>query len=363
MIYLDHAATTPLRPEVLQVMQEIWAEVPGNPSSMHQAGREASRHLTRARESIAGLLGANPRELYFTSGATEANNWVLHAHPGRLITSTIEHPSILAPAEARDAEFLSPDAVGRISPSDVERALTQPAALVSLHWVNNELGTRQDVAAIGELCRAKGVSFHSDAVQAINYYEVDFPCDYLTLSAHKFGGPKGVGLLWARGKQPPALLLGGRQERGRRAGTENLAGIIGMAKALELLVPEREAATQHIHTLAESLLADLDGLEYRLHGPALADPDRVPGILNLYFTGVPGETFLLLLDRAGICVSLGSACEAGAAEPSHVLTALGLDQTEAGASIRISLGAQNTEAEIEETLQAIRRIIQNFRAR
>lgn len=418
MIYLDYAATTPLLPEALEAMQEVLANTFGNPSSMHQAGRQARNVLTEARESIAASLGASPREIYFTSGATEANNWILSTAAGgglgvglagaaaaggtedvpaegatktTIITSAIEHPSILVAAGALAKEgvnivYLKPNREGVIDPAHVEAALTPGTALVSIQWVNNEIGTIQDIAAIGRICRAAKVPFHTDAVQAIAHLPFvwrDLPVDYLSLSAHKFGGPKGTGILLAK-KAPDSFIHGGRQERGRRAGTENLAGIAGMAAALAHhvrgfaagsagdagevgdvgeaggvggvggvgVVGEAGEVPETIESretkLAQNSAAFLrflseQGLTFRVHG---SDTHRLPGILNIYFPGIDGQTLLLLLDQAGVCVSLGSACEAGSAEPSHVLLALGFSPEEASSSIRFSFNADTPLADL-----------------
>ncbi len=376
MIYLDYAATTPMLPAALAVMQEVLAESYGNPSSMHQAGRTARNILTKARESIASSLGAGPREIYFTSGATEANNWALVSvcRAGRsqgkirIITSAIEHASILATCDALAKEGftiirLTPNADGVVAPDQVEAAIQEDlaaTALVSIQWVNNEIGVVQDVEAIGRVCQTLGVPFHTDAVQAIGHLPLvweSFPADYLSLSAHKFGGPKGTGLLLAR-KAPDSFIHGGRQERGRRAGTENLAGIAAMAKALELTCSQRISLKRNLCDYSKGFLSALQakGLSFILHGPELAasaEGKRLPSILNLYFPRVDGQTLLLLLDRAGICVSLGSACEAGSVEASHVLLALGFSEEEAGSSIRFSLGPTTSPEDLAYSAEQV----------
>lgn len=371
MIYLDHAATTPLSEEAWAAMTPVLKDVYGNPSSIHRLGREARNHLTRSREHIAGLFNASARDLYFTSGATEANNWALRAAAAlalslrktHFVTSAIEHPSVLAVCEALEAEgfeitYLKPDAHGIVTPDTVRQAIRPDTALVSIQWVNNEIGSMNDVLAIGQICREHDVLFHTDAVQAIAHQRIDwatFPAEFLTFSGHKFGGPKGSGALLTRSVRGSAIELasfihGGRQERGRRAGTENLAGIVGMSAALGTSVADMAALNQRQSDLAERFLTSLEsaGVDFRLHGPALAsNAQRVPGIVNLYFPGVEGQTLLLLLDRAGVAVSLGSACEAGSTEASHVLRALGCSEEEASSSVRLSMGATTTEAEID----------------
>lgn len=377
MIYLDHAATTPLSEAAWEAMAPALKDVYGNPSSMHQLGRQARNLLTRSRERIAGLFHASTRDLYFTSGATEANNWALRAaatlatQRGKrhIITTAIEHPSVLAVCEQLESEgfeltYLQPDASGIVSLESVEAAIHEHTGFVSIQWVNNEIGSMQDVREIGRSVRERGILFHTDAVQAIAYQAIDwpsFPADFLSFSGHKLGGPKGVGALLTRSVRGTAIELspfmhGGRQERGRRAGTENLPGIVGMAAALEDTVGHREEMQQRFSALAEQLMNRLQasGLDFRLHGPAITELEkRVPGILNLYFHGTDGQTMLLLLDRAGVAVSLGSACEAGSTEASHVLTALALDEEEASASIRLSMGADSQVETIDEATSAI----------
>lgn len=376
MIYLDHAATTPLSIEAWVRMEPLLRDVYGNPSSMHKLGREARNVLTRSREEIAGHLGASTRDLYFTSGATEANNWAIRAAAtlGRkanklhIITSAIEHPSVLAVCDALETEGfritkLLPDREGVIKLEDVAAAMTDDTCLVTLQWVNNEIGSLQPIEEVGTLCRQRGILFHTDAVQAIAHKTVDWqnlPVDFLSLSAHKFGGPKGVGALLARTVRGTAVELepyiyGGRQERGRRAGTENLAGIAGMAAALSATVEEQDIKHKYLETLSNRLLDTLNELnvQYELHGPDTQSTVRVPGILNLYFPEVEGQTLLLLLDRAGIAVSLGSACEAGSSEASHVLLALGLDEVEASSSIRISMGPSTTTEEVDKAARVL----------
>lgn len=387
MIYLDHAATTPLSDAAWQAMAPVLKDVYGNPSSMHRLGRDARNHLTRARERMAGLFNASTRDLYFTSGATEANNWALRAGAGlaaqkgcrHILTTAIEHPSVLAVCESLEAEgfeitYLKPDANGLILPEQVEAALQADTGLVSIQWVNNEIGSMQDIEAIGALVRARGILFHTDAVQAVAHQRIDwpsFPADFLTFSGHKVGGPKGVGALLTRSVRGTAielepLIVGGRQERGRRAGTENLSGIVGMAAALDDTLERMTETGERQGRCAKRLIAALEeaSLDFTLHGPSLDESNRrVPGILNLYFSNTDGQTMILLLDRAGVAVSLGSACEAGSTEPSHVLAALGLNEQEAASSIRISMGAGTTADDIEATAKAIVSSVQSILSR
>lgn len=385
MIYLDHAATAPLLAEAWQEMEAVYKHVHGNASSMHRAGREAKALLTKAREKTAKLLGASGRDVFFTAGATEANNWAvkaattLAASQGKhhIITSRIEHPSVLTTCAALTADDfevteLVPDREGRIDPGQLSASLRPDTGFVSVQWVNQEIGSIQDVQAIGRICREQSILFHTDAVQAVTHIEVDWrhlPVDFLTLSAHKFGGPKGVGALLARQERGHAIELapfiyGGRQERGRRAGTENLAGITGMASALEAAVSGMKGRELVYGELAGLLLERLNeyAVDFVLHGARTGDANdagrrRLSSILNIYFPGVEGQTLLLMLDRSGVAVSLGSACEAGSTEPSHVLAALGLYEAEAASSIRISMGVGTTAGDIEETAAKMRDVV------
>ncbi len=381
MIYLDHAATTPLSPEAWAAMEPILRNLYANPSSMHQAGRLARNELTRVRESLARNLAASTRDLYFTSGATEANNWAIRAAAalaaGRglrhLLTTRIEHPSVLAvfealAAEGFDVDYLEANASGLVSPDELRRAIREDTGFVSCHYVNNETGSVQDIEKMGLLCRERGILFHTDAVQAIARKRIDwrsFPADFLVFSAHKFGGPKGTGALLTRSERGSAielapLLLGGRQERGRRAGTENLAGIVGMAAALDAVYATCEEDEKRYRDLSARLLSVLDerGLCYRRHGADEKSGRQLASILNLYFPGCEGQTLLLLLDRSGLAVSLGSACEAGSSEASHVLLALGCGEEEASSSIRISMGKGTTAEEIDEAGRIIAKSVE-----
>lgn len=387
MIYLDHAATSPLSSEALLAMEQVLRTNYGNPSSMHQAGRMARNELTRSRELLARLLGAGTRDLYFTSGATEANNWAIRAaatlagEQGRrhLVTTSIEHPSVLAVFEALEHEgfdvtYLPADGDGVISLDVFEAALRADTGFVSIHATNNEIGSIQPIDELAGICDERDILFHTDAVQAIAQHRINWrehPADFLTLSAHKFGGPKGTGLLLARSERGPRakelapLILGGRQERGRRAGTENLAGIAGMAAALEAAYARLAEAPLHYDDLSQVFREALaaEAIDYRVHG-AVGDASRhQASILNLYFPDIEGQTLLLLLDRQGLAVSLGSACEAGSSEASHVLLALGLAEDEASSSIRVSFGPETTEESVREAARIIGEAVRSVYAR
>ena len=384
MPYLDHAATTPLRDEARQAMLP-WLGAAGNASSAHRAGRQARVAVERAREQVAGVLAAEPGEVVFTSGGTESDNLALrgvltgaarrHTGRGGLVTGATEHHAVLHTAEALAADghpvaVLDPGADGRISPDAVARAVTDETGLVSLMLVNNETGAVHDLPAVADVARQRGAVTHTDAVQAAGLLPLDVDAlavDLLSLSAHKVGGPQGVGALFVRSGTPfGSTQTGGAQERGRRGGTENVAGVVGFATALALA--ERERAET-----AGALAALRDGLRRRLTA-ALGDrlvvntPDHAaPHILNVSVRPGPagpldGEMLLAALDLDGVMVSAGSACTSGALEPSHVLQALGLDRETAGATVRFSLGRTTTRPDAVTAADALARIVQRLDA-
>ncbi|MHB0938600.1 MAG: cysteine desulfurase family protein [Armatimonadota bacterium] len=364
-IYLDYAATTPLDPRVEEAMRPFGRATFGNPSSLHAFGREARAALDTARDRIADLLGARAEEIIFTSGGTEADNLavkgVARALKGRgahIVTTAFEHHAVLEACQALEAEgftisYLKPNADGLISPADVEQAITSETVLVSVMYANNEVGTVQPIAEIGRICRMLRVPFHTDAVQAAGELPMnvrDLQVDLMTLSAHKVYGPKGAGALYLRaGTRLRPLIDGGGQEHERRAGTENVAGLVGFATALEHA--HTPAETARIIALREMLI---DGLlqipDSRLHGSRI---QRLANNVNVGFAGVPGETLLLALDLAGIAVSTGAACAAGAVEPSHVLQSMGYSRIRAQEALRLTLGRYTTEAEIRAAIDAV----------
>lgn len=376
MIYADHAATAPLRPEALAAMLPLLGENFGNPSSTHSAGQAAARALAAARGEMAAALGCIAREITFTSGGTEADNQALRtaaalgAASGKrhLVVGAIEHPAVLRTLAALSEQgfavtLVPPDAQGVVRAQAVAQALRPDTAAVSVMYANNETGTLQPAAEIAALCRARGVLCHTDAVQAAGQLPLSFAAldvDFLSLSAHKFGGPKGTGALIARrGITPVPLLYGGRQERGARAGTENTAAIAGMAAALTAACRALPQTVPALIALRERLIAGLSKLPAaRLTG---GGAPRAPGIVHFCFAGVESETLLLLLDEAGVCASAGSACEAGALEPSHVLRSMGVPEIWAHGAVRFSLGAENTPAEIDAIICAVREIVTRLR--
>jgi cysteine desulfurase len=378
VIYLDHAATTPLDTHVLEVMQPAMRECYGNPSSMHRAGRAALHALDEARDTVAGVLGARGREIIFTASGSEADNLAIKGvaleqrQRGRgqhLIVSAIEHHAVLHAAEylqreGFDLTLLPVDADGLVRPDDLRAALRPDTVLVSIMYANNEIGTLQPLAELGGICREQGVPFHTDAVQAAGLLPLNVDAlqvDLLTLAAHKFYGPKGVGALYVR-RGTPLLpqLHGGGQERQRRAGTENVPAIVGLAAALQLAEERRADYAAHCAALRDHLI---DGVlrqipDTRLNGHRT---QRLPNNANLSFGGVDAESLLLLLDQEGIYVSSGSACTSGALDPSHVLLALGLSPEEAGSSARFSVGRGTSAADIALVLEVLPRIVAQLR--
>lgn len=372
-VYLDHAATTHISDSVVQVMLDGMHRLWGNPSSVHTEGQKAAAALYEARCSVASVIGADARETYFTSGGTEANAMAVHVAAAimrhhektHIITSQIEHPSVYEAIRILEGQGFSvsyaPVSMGGVVDRDwILRELREETGFVSVMHVSNELGTMQPVAAIGTACRERGVLFHTDAVQAINALPVDVTslcADLLSFSAHKLHGPRGIGALYCRqGIYMEPLLRGGAQEMGKRAGTENVFAALGFAKACEEAERERAHRGARLHDLRTCLLetlSDIDGIF--LNGDAT---HQLPAFLNLQIPGMQNEVLLALLDAAGICVSAGSACAAGALEPSRTLLAIGLTEAQAKCSIRISIGADNTEEEMRYTACTLRTLLQ-----
>ncbi|MEO5964236.1 MAG: cysteine desulfurase family protein [Candidatus Limnocylindrales bacterium] len=371
-IYLDHAATTPLRPEVLEAMTPFLGGVFGNPSSAHSFGRLAREGLDAAHERLARAVGGDGREIVFTSGGTEANNlalkgaaWAGRSRGHRIVTSPVEHHAVghaLAYLEKFGFEVVEVpvDRYGRADPADVERAITDRTILVSVMLANNEVGTLQPVTEIAGVVGAhRGILFHVDAVQAAPWVDLDLGAlgaDLVSLAAHKAEGPKGTGALWIRrGTHLLAQQHGGSQERHRRAGTENVAGAVGMATAFELAAAERAVTVPRIRALRDRLASALlahDGVELTGH-----TTDRLPHILSVIVRGVEGGSLTLALDLEGIATSTGSACTTGSAEVSHVLTAMGYPADEARGAVRLSLGRTTTDAEIEAAERIVPAVI------
>ncbi|MDX2169219.1 MAG: cysteine desulfurase family protein, partial [Deltaproteobacteria bacterium] len=368
MIYLDPNASAPLRREAAAAMAELAARAPGNPSSAHAAGRAARAALEQARRVLAAALGVRAGEVVFTSGGTESNNLALlgalsDPHGAHVVVSPIEHASVLGPVrelERRGARvsWLAVDAAGRIDPADVAAACEPATALVSVGWANNEIGTVQPIAAIAAQCRARGVLLHVDAAQALGKLRLDLSdVDLCSLSAHKLGGPVGVGaLVVRRGVALRPLVWGGEQERGARPGTENAAGAVGFAAALQAAAGDDAAALGARRDRLWAAIADLPGV--RRHSPV--EP-VLAGVLNVSLDGLRGEALVAGLDLEGVAVSVGSACAAGSGEPSHVLRAIGCDDATASGALRFSLGPTTTAADVDAAAAALRRVVGRMR--
>ena len=375
-VYADYAATTPVKPEVMEEMMTIYKSHFGNPSSIHSIGRDARRYLDESRRTVAKLLNAKPSEVIFTSGATESNNPAIkglvyaNEHLGNhIITTKIEHHSVLhvfeqLEKEGYDVTYLDVDDTGAIDLDQLKEALTNDTILVSIMFVNNEVGTVEPMYDIEDIVSESNALLHVDAVQAIGHLDVnfeDFKMDTLSLTAHKFGGPKGVGVLLVRDKTPIEYSqLGGEQETKRRAGTENLAQIVGLTKALELAHKNRDNNNLHLMQLKELFLVSLQerAIPFEVNGSMV---DTTGHILNLYFPFIDVETMLTLLDLANIYVSSGSACTAGSTTPSHVLAAMYEDEERAKHSVRFSFNELTTDQEIKYIVAEIHKIYHKFK--
>ena len=376
-VYADNAATTPVHAKAAEAMLACLKEEYGNPSSLHTVGQRAKELLDQARADMAACLGAEAREIYFTGGGSEADNQalltgaMLGAKKGKkhLITTAFEHHAVLHAMKRLEklgftVTYLDVHEDGVVRPEDVAAALTEDTALVSVMLVNNEIGTLQPVAEIAKLCHEKGVLVHTDAVQAVGHIPVDVKAldvDMLSLSGHKFHAPKGVGALYCRkGIRPEILIEGGAQEFGRRGGTENLPGIVAMAAALKEATENLDREMDQVTALRERLIAGLETIPHsRLNGNRTL---RCPGTVNFCFEGIEGESLLLLLDAKGVAASSGSACTSGSLDPSHVLLALGLPHEIAHGSLRLSLTADNTEAEVDHILSVVPEVVSYLRS-
>ncbi len=376
MIYLDHNATTPVRPEVREAMLPFLTHEWGNPSSSYRFGSKLKSVLETARAQVAELLGASPREILFTSCATESNNAAIHAalkadpHKRHVIASVVEHSSVLAYCRALAAEgyrvtYLPVDREGSLKLADLESAITDDTAIVSLMWANNETGVLFPVREIAEFCRSRGVLCHSDAVQAVGKLPVsvrDLPVDYLSLTGHKLHAPKGIGAIYVRRKAPfTPFIHGGHQERGLRGGTENVALIAALGKAAELARPQLAGYDARVRPLRDALergiLDSIPGTELNGH-PEM----RLANTTNITFHGIESEALLLLLDQEGVCASSGSACLADSDEPSHVVRAMKPDTGASRQMIRLSLGLETTAPDVDAAVAAIRRSVNALRS-
>lgn len=376
-IYLDNASTTAVRPEVLEAMLPYFSTEFGNPSSIYPLGQRASDAVAEARETIANLIGAKPREVFFTSGGSEADNWAIKgfaaanaARGKHIITSAIEHHAVLHTCQALEKQgfevtYLPVDADGLVSPADFEAAIRPDTILASIMFANNEVGTVEPIAELAKIAHAHGVTFHTDAVQAFGHEAINVVeqgIDMLSASGHKLYGPKGVGLLYVKGGVKLANLIdGGQQERGRRATTENVPGIVGFAKAAELAFAEREAehdrqASIRNHAI-ERILAEIP--HAKLNGSA---EHRLANNINFSFEFIEGEGMLLQLAARGICTSSGSACTSGSLDPSHVLLAIGLPHEIAHGSLRMTLGRDTTTEDVDFAIDSLKTTLENLRS-
>lgn len=376
-IYADNAATTALSPEVLQDMMPYLTTVYGNPSSMYSIGSEAQKAVELARVDVAEAINALPREIFFTSGGSESDNWAIKGvaralkakGKNHIITSAFEHHAVLHTCDALKKEgfeitLLDVHSDGLVRPEELEAAIKDTTALVSIMYANNEIGTIQPIEELGAVCRRHGVLFHTDAVQAMGNVPIDVKkqnIDLLSMTAHKLHGPKGCGVLYIRqGVRPQILIDGGAQERGMRAGTENVAGIVGLASAVKRAKATMEQRTERLTGLRNRLIDSLSKIERsRLNGDR---EKRLPGNINMCFEGIEGEALLLRLDLMGICASSGSACTSGSLDPSHVLLAIGLPHEIAHGSLRLSFSDETTEEDIDYIAKCVPQVVNTLRS-
>ena len=376
-VYADNAATTQMSDSVLKAMMPLLTDIYGNPSSLHSVGQIAKEHLEAARETVAECIGADPKEIYFTSGGSEADNQAIRsaayigARKGKkhIISSKFEHHAVLHTLDALKKEgfevtLLDVYSNGIVKPEDVANAITDETCLVTIMTANNEIGTIQPIAEIGKICKEKGVLFHTDAVQAVGHIPVnvkDMNCDMLSVSAHKFHGPKGVGFLYARkGILLTNIIYGGAQERNKRAGTENMASIVGMATAIKDATDHLQENAEKVTAMRNRLIDGLKGIEgSRINGDL---EHHLPGTLNMCFEGSEGESLLLLLDAKGICASSGSACTSGSLDPSHVLLSIGVPVEIAHGSLRLSISEYNTMEQMNHIVKSVPEVVSYLRS-
>lgn len=375
-VYMDYSATTYVKPEVLEEMLPYFTEKFGNPSSFYGISRETKRSIDKAREQVAEALNCLPDEVYFTGGGSEADNWAIkgiasaHKNKGNhIITTKIEHHAVLHTCDyleknGFDVTYLDVNEEGFINLEDLKNAITDKTILVSIMFANNEIGTIQPIKEIGEICREKNIFFHTDAVQAVGNVTVDVKdmnIDMLSLAGHKIYGPKGIGVLYIKkGIKIDNLIHGGAQERNRRAGTENIAAIVGLGKAMELAHNNLEEHMKKLTLLRDKLIDGLLKIPYtRLNGPK--GDKRLPGNVNVCFRFIEGESILLSLDFKGVCASSGSACTSGSLDPSHVLLAIGLPHEIAHGSLRLTMGEGSTEEDVDYVLEVVPPIIERLR--
>ncbi len=376
IIYLDHAATTYVKPEVFEAMKPYFTEHFGNASSIYTIGRDSKKAVEEAREKVAKAIGAQAREIYFTGSGSEADNWALKGiaeayrkKGNHIITSAIEHPAIMESCkylagQGFEITYLPVDSDGIVSLEELKKAIKSTTILISIMFANNEIGTIQPIQEIGAIAREKGIAFHTDAVQAVGNIAIDVEklnVDLLSLSGHKFYGPKGAGALYVRkGVKITSFIHGGHQERGKRASTENIPGIIGLGRAIELAADNMEEYNKKLINLREKTIEGLMAkIPYiKLNGHRT---NRLPGNVNISFQYIEGESLLLMLDMINVCGSSGSACSSGSLDPSHVLMAIGLPHEIAHGSLRLSFGEENTEEDVDFILEEIPKIVNRLR--
>lgn len=376
IVYMDHAATTYAAPEVVEAMLPYFSEKFGNPSSVYGIGQENKAAVDEARAKVAAAINAEPNEIYFTAGGTESDNWALkgvafaNIRKGKhIITTAVEHHAVLHAAEWLQSQgfevtYLPVDQYGMVSPADVEKAIRPDTILISVMYANNEVGTIQPIAEIGAIARAHGIYFHTDAVQAVGHVPIDVKAehiDMLSLSGHKFYGPKGIGVLYIRrGVRIQNLLHGGAQESRHRAGTENVAGIVGLGVAIERAVAAMPEESARLTAMRDHMIRELLKIPAsHLNGHPT---QRLPNNVNITFEYIEGEGILLLLNMFGICASTGSACNSASLEPSHVLTAMGVPHEIAHGSVRLTLGERNTEEDVSYVLEKLPEVVRKLRS-
>lgn len=376
-IYVDNAATTKVDPRVVEAMTPYFTQVYGNPSSIYAEGREAKAAVEHAREQVATAIGADAKEIYFTGSGSEADNWAIRSAAkalkdkgNHIITTAVEHHAVLHTCQSLEKEgyevtYLPVDEFGRVSAQDVKNAIKNTTILITVMFANNEIGTIMPIAEIGAVAKEAGVLFHTDAVQAVGMVPInvkELQVDMLSLTGHKFHGPKGTGALYVRkGVKLTSFITGGAQERGRRAGTENVPGIVGLGKAIELATADIPAKAAYLTKLRDAYIKKvLDNVPYaRLNGHPT---DRLPGNANISFSFIEGEGLLLFLDMKGISASSGSACTSGSLDPSHVLLAIGLKHEEAHGSLRTSFDMENTLEDVDTIAAAVKEIVERLRS-
>lgn len=376
-IYVDNAATTKLAPEVFEAMKPYLTEFFGNPSSIYEEARTAKKAIESAREQVASAIGAEPKEIYFTGSGSEADNWAirsaaktLKSKGNHIITSAVEHHAVLHTCQELEKNgfevtYLPVDNTGKVNPEDVKAAIKDTTILITIMFANNEIGTLMPIAEIAKIAKEAGVLFHTDAVQAVGMVPInvhELGVDMLSLTGHKFHGPKGSGALYVRkGVKLTSFITGGAQERGRRAGTENVAGIVGLGKAIEMATADIPKKVEYLSGLRDAyikkVLAEVPYSHLNGH-----PTDRLPGNANISFEFIEGEGLLLLLDMNGIAASSGSACTSGSLDPSHVLLAIGLKHEEAHGSLRTSFDMKNTMEDIDKIVETVKKAVERLRA-